>query len=774
MNFTDTLLILSSILNLALIALNLPKVFKSITNISFVGINFGILTWVFGNFQIDRSSGVDNAISWARISGIGVILFFLSLNYFSLYFYQSLLGLNRKFFLLLSITGSIFLILLIASDLIVKGADITQFPVKISYGRGYLGLIIWILLSLISTYINIGTKYKTIQDKNKSTQFKLLSICFSIIIIISIITNLILPNTGDSSLTRFGPVTTLLLVAMTSFLILKYQFLDIRILLGRITYFGIAGLIVAIGYYFALTFDLLVFKDPFSISALAASIPMSIGFVVLYDAFRKFVQNKLNSTLINPDFDPSEVLTTFNNDISTILDYEGIAQHTLDTMGKTIRPKYKGILIKFGNRMELLDDGVALNDFQLDYNRILNIWNSTNHYRISLDELEIEIPKILRPFTTDLQIIMEKMRKDQIKLLIPVQSPNGVIGILLLGQKEADSPYNSIQIGFIETIANLVGLALTRALLYIEVRDFNRTLQKKVEVATQEIQSQNAKLSEALNNERDMLDILGHELRTPLGIIRNAIGLFDINFKTNKLSDDEITKFIKIAQNNIRREIQLLETILASAKIDNAKLDLDFEKIEANDVVHDSFEAYKYDAEKRSLKLTVNILPDQNFVYADRLRIQQVMDNLTSNAIKYTEKGNVEIGMLDEGKYIRYYVKDTGMGISDEDVKNLGKKFFRANNYIKSETNLKGRKVIRPGGNGIGLYVVFQLVKYMHGEVNVQSKLAEGSTFSFTVLKYSEELENEMQMLEEAKNGSVKAIESEEHKINPAEVKSVN
>jgi signal transduction histidine kinase len=311
-----------------------------------------------------------------------------------------------------------------------------------------------------------------------------------------------------------------------------------------------------------------------------------------------------------------------------------------------------------------------------------------------------------------------------------------------LGNKEDSVIYNSLQINFIDSLCETTDLALIRSNLYEEVEEFNETLQTKIKDATEEINHQNQKLSESLRIERDMLDVLGHELRTPLGTIRNSMGVMEIKYKSGQLQPADLENFLRIATENIRREIQLLETILASAKIDNDKLDLNFEKVDASDVVSDSFEAYKFDAEKKGLKLIYNKTEDQIYVYADRLRIQQVMDNLTNNAVKYTRTGEVELRLEDKGKYINFSVTDTGEGIPAEDIPKLGTKFFRANMYLQSNGKLGDRQIIRPGGTGIGLYVVFQIVKFMFGEVKVTSTLGKGSTFEFTVLKYTDELAN--------------------------------
>lgn len=119
--------------------------------------------------------------------------------------------------------------------------------------------------------------------------------------------------------------------------------------------------------------------------------------------------------------------------------------------------------------------------------------------------------------------------------------------------------------------------------------------------------------------------------------------------------------------------------------------------------------------------------------------MQEVLDNFVSNALKYTMKGNVEISWeeITDSKglpQIKVNVKDSGIGIPEEDIAKLGRKFFRARQYISEN---QGDVDIKVSGTGLGLYVSFELVKIMGGEIKVTSKLGEGSTFSFTLPKYT-------------------------------------
>lgn len=365
-----------------------------------------------------------------------------------------------------------------------------------------------------------------------------------------------------------------------------------------------------------------------------------------------------------------------------------------------------------------------------------SIWKVVGFMPINIDKIENEYPPILKNLEKEVYSLLEELKRCNLKVLYPLHQSGELLSILILGHKEASLPYNTIEQSFIASIADLASLALARAFLYAEVEEFNRTLQKKVDDATEEIKDKNKKLQDTLNFERDMLDILGHELRTPLGTARNALLTMQKLSTDNNLDPANLNKLLGMSIDHIRREVQLLETILASTKVDNAKLDLSISKVDAKKVAQTSFEIYNSDAEKKDIKLSISLPENEIFCMADPLRLQQVIDNIVSNAVKYTFKGSIDIQLEEDTDFVKFIVKDTGEGISKTDIPNLGKKFFRVNTYLKSEGKLAdNRKIVRPGGTGIGLYVVFELSKAMKGRVEVKSELGKGSTFTVFVPK---------------------------------------
>lgn len=237
-----------------------------------------------------------------------------------------------------------------------------------------------------------------------------------------------------------------------------------------------------------------------------------------------------------------------------------------------------------------------------------------------------------------------------------------------------------------------------------------------------------------LKMERDMLDILAHELRTPLGIGRNAVQLMRSLLEKGALTTEKSKQYLDIAVENLQREVTLLETMLSATKVDNNRLSLVFEKVDMLDVVEDSLVAFTEKAEGKGLKLNKK-LPEEAFAYLDRTRIQEIADNLVDNAIKYTDKGSVTVSIETDKESVSLIVKDTGRGIPKNEIGNLGQKFYRLDNYLPSSED-SDFKVVRPGGTGLGLYVAFSLIKSMKGTIVITSEVGKGTTCSVKFPKY--------------------------------------
>ncbi len=727
---------LSALILVIIIFLSKTKRTQSV--LIFITLLFAFILWSIANYF----SLLPNLNSETRIFWIRNVMFITSIlilqvaelgNFFpdnKPYFSKFVSYFIRVYFIIIS--------LLSLTPLVIDGVTEQNGNIMPSFG---IGMLFYSIGSVSSLGMFGLAMYKKYTKGTYIVRNQILYVTVGLILTgtLGIITNIIFVILGRSDLVKYGPLFVLILLFFTFIALIRYKLFDIRVLFGRIVYFSVLSIFVTIFFYIGFAIKLILFEGRLDFLGNLVAIPFSVVFVILFNQFNKFLQKNIDSRLISPDYNPQEIFTHFNSEVSTNLNYRSIANETINIFARTIRCSFEAIVIIQNETQELV---LGKKDLTFDQNiipHILLIWNIINKQPIILDRLDIEIPVTFHMVETQLKALMEEMRKNGIKLIIPLGQGSQTTGILLLGKKESDLPYNSVELNFITSIADLAGLALARALLYKDAQEFNRNLQRKIEEATQEIREKNIKLEEALSFERDMLDILGHELRTPLGTARNAIVLLQMQLVAGNVSQNVILKGVEIAVENIRREAQLLETILASTKIDNNRLDLKMEKVDAKDVIADSIEANKHEANKKNLKLYSELPDSEVFCNADRLRIQQIIDNFVSNSVKYTKEGEIKIYLQDEDKFVRFLVKDTGVGIPNEELPNLGKKFYRINNYLNSSGKLGDRKIVRPGGTGIGLYVSFQLVRAMGGEVKIDSEIDVGSTFSFTIPKFKED-----------------------------------
>ena len=155
------------------------------------------------------------------------------------------------------------------------------------------------------------------------------------------------------------------------------------------------------------------------------------------------------------------------------------------------------------------------------------------------------------------------------------------------------------------------------------------------------------------------------------------------------------------------------------------------ENIDLEDMIESQRDALSKDAASKGIKIEY-IKEKIDKVFGDRAKVEEVLGNLITNAIKYSEKGVIEIKTETGEGFITVHIKDEGIGISKEDMGGLFQKFHRLNNYTGDSKDPQ-HLLVRPGGTGLGLYVTKGLVERMGGKIWVESTPGVGSTFSFTL-----------------------------------------
>ena len=239
----------------------------------------------------------------------------------------------------------------------------------------------------------------------------------------------------------------------------------------------------------------------------------------------------------------------------------------------------------------------------------------------------------------------------------------------------------------------------------------------------EEIRLENERLISANKARSEFLSIMSHELRTPLtSVIGYSILLREQELgKLNKKQEFYVDSVLA----NGKHLLSLINSLLDLAKMEAGKLELVVENVSVPEIISDSLNLIKEKARIQHIVLKKDLDPALNVIEADRQKFKQILFNLLSNALKFSkeEGGIIKVSAKKEGGMAKISVSDTGIGIREEDIPRLFRKFEQLDSGIT-------RKY---GGTGLGLAITKQLVELHGGNITVESRYGEGSTFTFSL-----------------------------------------
>ena len=302
---------------------------------------------------------------------------------------------------------------------------------------------------------------------------------------------------------------------------------------------------------------------------------------------------------------------------------------------------------------------------------------------------------------------LRTMKKEGVEsfVQVPVRAEGEVLGIIQLAGRTPRS-FNNEEVRLLETIGNQMGIAIQRAQLY------------------EETHRQASELEKANKLQADFAAMIVHDLRSPL---MNITGVAEVMIGgTFGPITEEQKKWLRRIQANSRTLVDLVSDFLDISKLESGYVEVRKEKVDLSDLIQKSVENYRLLAQEKKISIRdavdLSLLPA---VQVDPRRLDQVLSNLISNAIKFAEEeGELEVGAALAGpSQVKVWVRDNGVGIPADEISQLFQKYRQGGNAKRSTGQ----------GTGLGLVICKMIIEAHGGRIWVESQPGQGSTFFFSL-----------------------------------------
>jgi PAS domain S-box-containing protein len=214
---------------------------------------------------------------------------------------------------------------------------------------------------------------------------------------------------------------------------------------------------------------------------------------------------------------------------------------------------------------------------------------------------------------------------------------------------------------------------------------------------------------------------MSHEIRTPM----NGILGFSQLLTNPELSDIDVKEYVDVVQGCGNQLLSIINDLIDISKIEANQIIISDSEVNLNQLMYEQFLLFKPKVQEKNLEFSYSkgLSDDESVIVTDTARVKQIIGNLLGNAIKFTQEGKIKFGYFLKGKELRFFVEDTGVGISHENFESIFERFSQVETRLSEQT----------GGTGLGLAISKAYIKKMGGEIWVESNPGRGSTFHFTI-----------------------------------------
>ncbi len=569
-------------------------------------------------------------------------------------------------------------------------------PLMPLFGLHTIGLVFAGLLSIL-------LKFKRLKGLDRS---RILYVFFAFFVLFTLILvfNFIFPVVfKNGTFVPLLPIYIAIFLSIVSYAIIRHRLLEFRTLVARSVMYTLLVLLVAVLYVlFLFGVGNLLFPGAFNQTSISISALMALLVAFSFPSLRSGVASLTDRVFFRHTYNANEVLHELTRIMASTIELQELTNRLSRTIVRAIKIQKVSFIIPFDDKTNMIGGSAA----DLEYSDIKYILDKKNPIILE-DAKDERVVSILHK--TDYSLIIPLFTKD-----------SGKLGILLLGQKNSGEIYNHEDLNLMTVFGQQVSVAIENTLAYRKIQQFSEELKEKVDEATERLQQANDKLKDIDKRKDEFISVAAHDLRAPLTAVKGYLSMI-MEGDAGKLPK-KAEEFIQGALEGTEREIRLVNNMLNVSRIEENRLVFEMGTINLAGVVKEGFNEFITVAKDKLLEYSLEIEKGiQDSVHVDRDRIHEVVANLISNSIKYTDVGSVTVRLSNHrAGYILFSITDTGRGMADDERDKLFTKFYRAQS--SAGTTL---------GTGLGLYITKLLVEKFGGTIGIESEFGKGSNFWF-------------------------------------------
>ncbi len=677
---------------------------------------FGILSvvttlWLVDVYLSVSPTFINEGLLWVRMSiflASAQILFFYLLAHTLPH--QELQLKGKPLYLL--VAGTLVVMATAISPFAFTGVNIINSRVEAIPGPG---LPLFVLFAISLSFAAIYKLFNKLRNASGHERNQYSYVVVGLVMMLGLLIFTVLIPVAvfkNSQFVSLAPLYTIIFLGMTTIAIIRHRLFNIRRVIAR----SVTYLLVLTSFVLAYTGAVLLvsyifFKDShIDTSHHITYILLALTFTPTLYWLKHQFDKVTNRIFFKDAYDPQEVLNELSGAIVAEIDLHRILNKTRLLLTSAIKSSFVEFVL-------LEDDHPKL--------EVSKNFREQDHLRdISKHMQEQNKDVLITEELTEYHSLKDDLIKDGVAISLRLKTQHQVVGYVLFGEKQSGDAYSKQDEKLLSIVANELAVAIQNAMRFEEIKQFNVTLQQKVDMATKQLRLTNEKLREIDATKDEFISMASHQLRTPLTSVKGYLSMV-LEGDAGKVTGTQ-RKLLDQAFTSSQRMVYLIADLLNVSRLKTGKFIIETTPTNLADMVEGEINQLTETAKARKLVLSYSKPKKFPTLMLDETKMRQVVMNFVDNAIYYTPSGgHIEVKLSEDDKNIQLTVEDDGIGVPKDEQPHLFGKFYRAGNAQKA----------RPDGTGLGLFMAKKVVIAQGGNIVFHSEPGKGSTFGFAFEK---------------------------------------